>query len=273
MFDKIKNYALVIFAILALGVSFVAYTYINKYNNSEALNKAYSAQIIQNDSAYADLARQKKDTVQKLAVRITNLNADVSKKDAERGYWKALYSVTKVKLDSIEQHGTGIASSGKDSVGEYGQVDFVGNKGIASYDGWTKYYFKQETKPLWHLDLKFKEFPIYSSLYQDMDANKTWRMKSWVDEPGIKFTAYHDVDSTIFIGFKSEMAKPEVHASKYNLGFGGTLSQDVLAPGVLIKAGMNAIMFNYKIIDKSTNDPTNNWYNRIQFGYYRLLTD
>jgi len=271
MLEKIKTYALIIFAVLAIAASFTAYSYIKKYENSQSLNKAYAAQIVQNDSAYANILKQKDDTIQNNAVMIINLNSDVSKKDKEKGYWEALYTITKVKLDSIEQHGTGIASTGKDSTGDYAQVDFSGSKGIASYNGWTKYYITQkDVKPLWYLDIGFKQFPIYSSLYQD--ADKIWRVKSYVDEPGIKFTTYNNVDSSLFIAFKSEMAKPEIQAGKYNFGIGANIAQDKLAPGVLFKIGQNIVLLNYRIVDVNSNNTLKNWYDRVEVGYYYLFT-
>ncbi len=223
MFDKIKQYAIIALVVLAVASSFVAYTYINKYNEENALKNAYAAQVVQNDSAYINMLNQKNDTIQTLAVNVKNLNSDVSKKDIEKGYWKLLASTYKVKLDSVQQHGTGIASSGKDSSGEYGQVNFSGEKGIVSYDGWTKYYFSKDAKPLWFLDLEFKQFPIYSFLYQDVD--KIWKIKSFVDESGIKFTAFHNIDSSIFISYKSEMTKPvEEKVTPFGLRLKGNIA-------------------------------------------------
>ena len=195
---------LVVFTLL---LAYIAYTYIKKYNDERDLRLATQAEVTQNNVAYHDQLNQKNDSIQILATQVVGLNGDVSKKDIEKGYWKALYSVTKLQLDSVKKQGSGIASSGTDSSGEYAQVNFVGKQSIASYNGWTRYYLKPpEIKPLYHLDLAFAQFPLYSTLYQDVD--KLWRIKSWVDVPGIKFTALYEVDSTLYIMYKSQIAKP-----------------------------------------------------------------
>ena len=202
----IKKVTVVVMTIcgIAIGVAFGLY---KELKNERALKEAYKAEIVQNDSAYKNQLNQVLSDKQVLAVKVGNLNADVSKKDAEKGYWKVLATTYKIQLDSAHHQGSGVASSGIDSAGEYGQVDFSGSRGIASFSGYTRYYLKSEaSKPFWYLDLAYHEFPMKSLLYQDTDG--IWKIKTLVDEPGIKFTAQHSVDSTIFISYKSQLPKP-----------------------------------------------------------------
>jgi hypothetical protein len=197
-----------VLVVFTLGLAIISYTYIKKYNDEMALRVATQAEVNQNAIAYKDILNQKSDSIQNQAVMIKSLNDTVSKKDREKGYWVAVASTFKIQLDSAKNKGSGVASSGTDSLGEYGQVDFSGKKGIAGFIGWTRYYLKPSgVKPLWNLDLGFDQFPLYSTLYQDVD--KIWRIKSYVDAPGIKFTTFNDVDSTLFISYKSEVAKVE----------------------------------------------------------------
>ena len=243
-----------VFFIIALAMFILAMTYIRKYNEEHALKEAYVSELIQNDSAYKSILQQKNDSLQIQAVLIINLNRDVSKKDKEKGYWQAVASTYKIQIDSMRNVGPGIASSGKDSLGEYGQVDFSGHKGIASYIGWTRYYMKPlDMKPKYNLDLYFEQFPLYSSLYQDTD--KIWRIKSYVDAPGIKFTAFHEVDSTLFISYKSEMAKVESQPIpfgirlKANLAIlGKTNNNSTASPLQVSNLGLDAsaeVYYNY----------------------------
>jgi hypothetical protein len=218
--------------IVAIGMSVIAYNFYKDAKNERALKEAYAAEVVQNDSAYKSTLNQVLSDKQTLAVRVENLNADVSKKDAEKGYWKVLATTYKIQLDSAHHQGSGVASSGVDSTGEYGQVDFSGSRGIAAFSGYTRYYLKSEaSKPFWYLDLAYHEFPMKSLLYQDTDG--IWKIKTSVDEPGVKFTAQHSVDSTIFISYKSQLPKPVEKIIpfgirlKANLAVGNGVSESV----------------------------------------------
>ena len=195
------------FATIAAVAIILMFYFAVEYHDERALKEAYQAEVVQNDSAYQNQLNQVLSDKQNLAVRITNLNATVSKKDAEAGYWKVAASTYKIQLDSVKRQGSGVASSGVDSVGEYAQVDFSGKESIASFTGFTRYYLKPpNTKPWWKLDIVFDEFPLYSELVQGVD--KIWRTSAYTDTPGIMFFAFHEVDSSIYIEYKSKMVKP-----------------------------------------------------------------
>jgi hypothetical protein len=174
-----------------------AFTAETDLGNSNAMSR-------QNRVAYEDQIRQRDSSIQQLTVKVGDLNTKVDHEVQRKGYWIAFAGELNVKLDSIRNAGTGIASTGEDSTGKYLKVDFKGKKGILTYVGNTLYYLPPASiQSRYWLDVSFDDIAVFSSLFQDVD--ELWKIRTESRTPGVKLKSNFAIDSTIYIGLRSTM--------------------------------------------------------------------
>lgn len=211
----LKTKIIIILSIFILALCGGGYWLTQKYYSEKQQKEDNAAIIKQNQIAYTDLQKQTADSIQRQAVLIQSLNGKLTEAKLKNGQLTALNTTLQLEIDSIEAHGTGYASSGKDSTGEFGKVRFDGTKGIVDYSGETTYYFNG-TAPTYFLDLRFNPIDVVSSFGRDKDD--VWRLTTISLTPSIKLRTTSTIDSTIFLALRHMNEKPAPQADIPNFG-------------------------------------------------------
>ena len=244
---------------LLLVATAVAGIFIHKYLVSQQNAENQAAIITQNEAAYQQQLTQKADSIQMLAVAIGNLNVGLTQAQKRAGKWQAIAQSLQIEIDSLDNSGSGVASTGVDSLGQYGDVLFgPDTRGIATISGWTRYYFTNPviTKYLW--DAAFAPIPISNSLYQDSDG--LWKIRTETKAPGVKFTSNSVIDSTIYIGLRQTVEGALAKSKHYLPSFGLRLKAGIglkstlqLVQGSNIGFPSNTLIFDGSIEAYYTN--------------------
>lgn len=188
---------LILFCIAGVMAIFFYLEYVKAYNRAED----NAAIIRQNEEAFAAEKSQKDSAIQDLAAKVTNLNTQKEGEKRRADRYRALASDLQVKLDRITASGTGVASTGEDSIGKYSRVDFTGSKGIVTFSGYTKYY--TPSLSFWDIDLGFDPIPVHSGLYRE-ESTGLWKIRTETSVPGVMLRATHSIDSAIFISLRND---------------------------------------------------------------------
>ena len=255
---------MVVMAGLLLIAGIVAGVFIHKYlvSRQDADNKA--AIITQNEDAYKQQLAQKADTIQNLAASVSDMHSKLTKAERQAGYWQAVAQNLQVTIDSIGSQGTGVPSTGEDSVGKYAEVQFgPDHRGITTMSGYTRYYFMTPTKTAYDWNAQFDEFEIRNSLYLDTDG--IWKIKTTTSAPDVKFRSYSEIDSTIYIGLRQTIEGELARAKHYLPPFGLRLKAGVGFKST-IQIGSSNIGFpsNTLVFDGSAEA----YYKNYQVTYY-----
>jgi hypothetical protein len=190
--------ALCVVCVLLVGSTIF---FVKKYSEATKTIADKQAIISQNQQAYQDDLKQKLDSIQVLAVKVDDLNSQVSAEKQKTGYYAALSGRLLLQIDSLHASGQGITSSGTDQSGEYKEVDFKGKTGILNYSGWTRFYMPPSVaQSIYRLDATFDSIMVTSSLYQD--ADKLWKIRTESQTSGVNLLASYTIDSKIYVGMR-----------------------------------------------------------------------
>jgi cell division protein FtsB len=220
-----KNIGLITFLISFVAAVVFGYLYFN-----EKFNHATDNQLnFQRYNGLQDQMNQKADSVQTLSIQVSDLNSQIDKERAKKGYWMAVASEYRAFIDSMKLSGEGGSSSGEDSSGIYYRVKFDGKKYFVSYVGETKYY-PQSKSSIWNLVLAFDTIDIVSDLYKDTD--NLWKIRTVSNTSGVKIKTYSSIDSTLFASIISESALSMVEPST-DWGILGQLAISKILPNTV----------------------------------------
>ena len=224
---NIKVIGVIILAYLTLGIAL----FFSLKNLAKTKSKLQNREQIynQNQTAYQNQLNQKADSIQNLAVQVSDLNSqNLDLKNRVNVYQQH----TQILIDSMNAQGEALTNLSSDSSGKYIKVSFDGTQGIFDYSGWTKYYLPPSVlRSLYGINISALPIDLNDVLYYDFQT-KTLKTRSNTTTPGVKLLVNTQIDSSVYQGLVTtvnhvQTEKMNVFPSfgldlKANLGIGTT---------------------------------------------------
>ena len=256
MLEKIKNYLLIGLAILIIVIGILLY-YFYTENKKAQLSITNHQNIETQNSQYQIQIKQKSDSLQLLTGLVINLNGkntDIKKQ------WISQVSSLQVQIEDLKAKGNGIESDGKDSVGEFNEVQFSGKKGIAKFNGFTKLYLKlNPVYSIYDLSLDYDTIGIFSSMFKD--SLDKWRIKTITNTPGIKLKTDYRIDSTYFSHVNTNQ----------NFADNNKVNTNEQTIGIIVRGGLFQSFNNDSWVQKHPFDVSGEFYYEFLSARYKLF--
>jgi len=244
-------------AIALIGIGVYVYTLIQDNRELTAENATFK----QNEVALQDELSKGKDSIQTLAVKVSNIQS--SEKE-----WKNKYIAVNTKyqiaLDSVRVYRAW--ASNVTVIGDsIGTVPFDTTQGIAHITGETTVNIKSKVGT-YSVSVAFAEIEAGSVLFYD-EVDKLWKMRTIALTPGVKLRGLSNVDDDTFRKIQGLKAlEPPIPGT---FGVSTLVAYDRVYGGVVFSPTQWAFTLYYKLFDKfgTTNDAVKD---RIMVGvqYY-----
>jgi len=197
MVSKSVIWLVITLFVVATGAGIFGYIYYTKYQNTNTSLQTSQLLVTQNEKYHAEILKQVQDSIQILSGLVIDLNNEKDK--IERKYTIQVTDL-KLQIGTLEDKGETISITGKDSDGIYLDIPFSGKVSIASYDGYTRYYFGLN-KSFYDIALSFEPIDIFSIFY--IDDEGVWKIQTESITPGISLNTDYRIDSTFYSMFKN----------------------------------------------------------------------
>ena len=240
MFEQVVKYKWLALSVLIVASVLWVYSLVQQ-NKSLVAEKQV---LVQNYTAVQDSLTKQKDSIQVITSKVSDLNAENSRKDKE---YSALQTRYEIALKDIVVHDSpAVTVPVKDSA----VVQFSGRQGIVHYDGRTALSLVSQ-KSIYSLWLTFDEVGCSSQLFLD-ESDNLWKVRTVSLSPGIILRGISTIDADTYQRLRGVPAA--TNTGHNSVGFGCLAGTDYVAPGMVVKPSNWMFGVNYRFMNVSLLD-------------------